>query len=256
MQTVGQQLIITAIPALPALVFVVLDALRASAQGERPVRGDTRDHGLAGVLRLRPALRRGRHPRRRGAHRVLDDLDRPRRGRLVLDGGLHRRPRGGDARRGVLREPHDPALLGRLYGGRQPLRLVLRGTQPVHGLDARAGALAELYRAVRVLGARRPVLVPPDRALVREAFGPRRGPEGVHRYQDRRRGAVRRDHHLLADDGDDELRWHLRGGPGRLYRRLALHGGRCARLYRRHRQERAVPAARVVAGRHGGPDPC
>ncbi len=47
------------------------------------------------------------------------------------------------------------------------------------------------------------MLVPPGRPLVREAFGPRRGPEGVHRDEDRGRGAVYRDHHLLADDGDD-----------------------------------------------------
>ena len=58
-----------------------------------------------------------------------------------------------------------------------------------------------------------------------------------------------------ATTGSVGLRGHLPGRPGRVYRRLAVHGGRRARLYRRHRQERPVPAARLVAGRDGGPDP-
>src|SRR5215204_4871668 len=90
-------------------------------------------------------------------------------------------------------------------------------------------------------------------ALVGEALGQGCGSKSVHRHEDRRRCAVRRDHHLLGQDGDDVFRWYLRGGPGRVYRGVALYDCRGAGLYRSCREERAVPAARVVAGRDGGP---
>ena len=164
-QTVGQQLIITAIPALPALVFLVLALFgRYIGEGAQFVA----IFGVATSLVFSCFALFFVAPRR-AADRLRGQLDRLRRGRLFPDGDLHRRPRGGDARRGLLREPHDPTLLRGVYAGRQALRLVLRGLEPLYRLDARPRRGAELHRAVRVLGARRPVFVSPDRALVREA---------------------------------------------------------------------------------------
>src|ERR687894_760022 len=220
-------------------------ALRALPQGERPVHRHHRARVLAGLLGFLPG-RRHRCYRRGRADRLRSQLDRPGRGRLVPDGGLHRRARGGDARCGVLREPHDPALLRGVYAGRPALRLVLRGPEPLYRINARAGSGAEFHRAVCLLGAGGPVFVSPDRALVREASGGEGGAEGVYRDAYRGRGVVYRDHHVLAGDGDYLLRGDLRGGPGRVYQWLLLRNGSGARLRGRHRQERPVPAALVA----------
>ena len=114
------------------------------------------------------------------------------------------------------------------------------------------------------LGDHGPLLVPADRPLVGgRAQRPRR-PEGVlHRSCRRRRPARRHGHPLLrvqlVDRGEPrharlQHPGHLRLGA---VRRSEPHGdllggGRPVR--RLHRQERSVPAAHLVARRHGRPD--
>ena len=247
MQTVGQQLIITAIPTLPALVFVVLVLFGRLLEGERPVRGHPRDYRLAGVLRLRPALRRGHHPRRRDADRVLVNW---------IDLG-----EGGSFPMGVYIDGLAAVMLVvvcfvslmiQLYSGAfmegdsrfawyyAVLNLF---TASMLGLVL-APNFIELYVFWELVGLCSYLLIghwfekPSARDAAQKAFI-------VTRIGDAALFIA-----IIifwAYDGHDVLRWHLRGGPGRLYRRLALYRGRRAGLYRRDRQERAVPAARVVA---------
>src|SRR5215216_606993 len=98
MQSVGQQLIIAAIPILPALVFFVLvltgRLFKENAQ-YIAILGVT----VSLVFSVFALLFVARHPWRRTTHRVLGELYRPWRGRVVPRGRLHRWPRGGDARR-------------------------------------------------------------------------------------------------------------------------------------------------------------
>ena len=111
--------------------------------------------------------------------------------------------------------------------------------------------------AVRGLGGRRPLLVPADRLLVRQAERGRRGQEGVHRQPHRRRG-------LRARDVPDLLHLRQPGLPHRDGRGRAPAGGvdldgaltadRPLPVRRRQRQERADPALRLAARRHGRPD--
>src|ERR671921_828907 len=160
MQTVGQQLIIAAIPILPALVFFVL------ALFGRLLRDNAQYVAILGVT----------------VSLVFSVFA------LLYVAGI-------------------------IPGGGQPIEFSVNwidlgegGSFPIGVyIDGLAGSRAELHRALRLLGARRSVFVPPDRALVREALGQRCGPKGVYSNEDRRRGALRCDHHLLAGDGHDLL---------------------------------------------------
>ena len=77
--------------------------------------------------------------------------------------------------------------------------------------------------------------------------------EGVHRQPRRRRGLRARDHGDLGRPRDAE---HRRGQRAHRHPRPAVHHRhRAAALLRRGRQERAVPAPRLAAGRDGGPHP-
>ena len=73
-------------------------------------------------------------------------------------------------------------LLGRVHGGRPRMGALLRAAVALHGLDDAAGHRRLVHGAVRRLGARRCVLVPPDRVLVREADGRRRRDQGVSHH--------------------------------------------------------------------------
>ena len=111
----------------------------------------------------------------------------------------------------------------------------------------------QLPGRVRGLGAGRPVELPAHRVLVPQAIRRPGRQEGVHRQPRRRRRLRARDHAHLRDarhaGHPDGAARDRRGRAGR------RRGHRPADLRRRDGQERPVPAARLAAGRDGGPDP-
>ncbi len=78
-----------------------------------------------------------------------------------------RLPRRDDVRRRLPRLAARADLLDRLHARRRPLHVVLRGAEPVHRLDAHAGHREQHRPDARRLGARRRLLLPADRPLVR-----------------------------------------------------------------------------------------
>ena len=155
------------------------------------------------------------HDRRRAVPRGLGLPGRPA---LIGDGA------GGD-----VRGPAHPRLLvaparpgRRVHGARPRLRAVHVVPEPLHVRDAHAGAGGQLPGPLHRVGGRRPLLVPADRLLVREAERVRRGQEGLHREPHRgrrlRAGRVPDLHHVRH--GRLPRRWPRRrrtcrsSGPG------------------------------------------
>ncbi len=255
MQTVGQQLIITAIPALPALVFLVLALfgrlLKENAQYVA-ILGVTVSlvFSVFALLFVAGIIPGGGAPIEFSKNWI--DLGE---GGVLPDGGLHRRARGRDARRGVLREPHDPALLRarswRATSASPGSTPSSTCSPPRCSGSSLAPNFIELYIFWELVGLCSYLLVghwfekPSARDAAQKAFIVTRVGDAALFV-----GIII----FWATTGLDRLHGHLRGRPGRVYRRLAVHGGGHPGLRRRRRQERAVPAARVAAGRDGGPD--
>ncbi len=199
------------------------------------------------VVRRDDRSRRGAPGRPRGA--VLLDTGRwSARGlRLAARSAVH-----------VLRTPDhrcriaDPRLLGGIHGRRPRPQKVLRLLEPVRGRNVVAGSRRQLPWALRRVGGRRPGVVSPDRILVSQAGGGRRGEEGVHRQSRRRHRAGRR------DDGDVQpgrgrlVRGRIRGGPSP--RRTHADGHRAAAALGGMRQVRAGSVAVLVGRRDGRSD--
>ena len=237
-------------------------AVRAPAAGEG---GQDRGRDRAGGHRHRglgdrhDGRRPGAHPcgtlRRARPGRQALDVD-PRRGLL----GGPRVPRGRPDRRAPDRRHDDrharAHLLDRVHGARPGHVAVLRLSQPVHVLDARAGAGGQLGAGVRGLGAGGPVLLLADRVLVPEAVRGAGRQEGVHRQPRRRRRVRARDH---GDLGQHRNAQHP-GVAGEADRDAGRRvddpagGRRPAGVRGCDGQERPVPAPRLAPGRHGGPD--
>ena len=90
----------------------------------------------------------------------------------------------------------DRDLLRRLHARRPGLSALLRRGVPVRVLDDACWCWPTTSCALRLLGRRRPVQLPADRLLVRQAGRGRRGPQGVPRHPPRRLRLVPR--HLPA----------------------------------------------------------
>ena len=171
-------------------------------------------------------------------------------------GHLRRPDHPRDARLRHLRRLDGDDLLDRIHARRPALRLVLRHRLALHRLDARAGSGGQPADALLRLGARRTLFDAPDRLLQRQAVRRRSLEKGLHHDARRRRRAADRHHDpVLADAGahlqhpqDPGVRRGRRDQSHLADRRGALH------LRRGGRQVGAVPAARLAAGRDGGPD--
>ena len=164
----------------------------------------------AAVGDVRGDARRERLPAR--AH--LHPLHLGRVGRVQGAAGDARRPAVGDrdADRGRRRRRHRH-VLDRVHARRPEGAPLLRLPRPVPVLDAAARHGGELRAAPGGLGARGPVVVPPDRVLARASRARRRREEGVRDERDRRRRHRHRDLLHGARPGHDEL---LDGVPYRL----------------------------------------
>ena len=126
------------------------------------------------------------------AHVAIERWITSRRARRLL-GVPHRHADRGDVRRRDDGVGARPRLLDRLHG-RGPLApALLRLFVGLHLRHADAGDGRQPGAAVLRLGGRRPLLLPADRLLVREARGERGGHQGVRR-QPRRRLRVRARH--------------------------------------------------------------
>ena len=98
---------------------------------------------------------------------------------------------------------------------RPSLGPLLRVSLAVRLLDARAGAGAELSSDVHLLGAGRPLLLPPDRLLVRPAVGRARRGEGVLDHQAGRPRLRGRHRHAVVGHRDLRLLDAVRDGARR-----------------------------------------
>ena len=153
---------------------------------------------------------------------------------------------------------HIYSTLVHARGDRPRVRAVLLVPEPVLLLHADAGARLERPGDVRRLGGRRPLLVPADRLLLREAVGLRRGEEGVHRQPRRRlrvhpRRAAAWWSTRRARSTSRPSRSGREGDAGRSDLRHAV-ADHAAAVHRRHRQVGADSAVRLAAGRDGRPD--
>src|SRR5204862_204262 len=134
-----------------------------------------------------------------------------------------------DARAGHARLAPRAALLARVprrRAGARP-RAVLHLPVALRVLDARARPLPILRPDVRVLGVGGPVLLPPDRLLVRAAVRRACGREGLLDHQARRPRVRHRDRHALGRDGHLRVPRALREGAGATYAsvlHLLTHG--------------------------------
>ena len=201
-------------------------------------------------------------PRRAERHRRRQLPRRRAQLAVVEHPGLHRDPHGhvrrsdhaGDA---VLRDARRDAgdgLLDQLHARRPALRLVLRDHLALRRVDADAGARGQPAAALLRVGAGRALLDAADRLLQRQAVGRRSGEEGVHHDAHRRCRAAHRHHHPVhADTHLQHPADPAHGRSGRHQQQVA-HRRRDLHVRRRLRQVGAVPAARLAAGRDGGPD--
>ena len=155
----------------------------------------------------------------------------------------HRRPQRDHARRRDVGVAARADLLAGLHARRRRLLALLRLYVAVHGRDARPADGRQHHHGVRVLGARRPRLVPADRLLVRQEGGRRRREEGVpddaprrYRLPARHPADLDEDEHLqhpaVAADGaeppDHRRRADaLRARPLRRRRRQSRRSSRC-----------------------------
>ena len=150
------QLLILLVLALPLAGFLLTGVL-GRRMGGRPwiiaVVGHPRGHGPGHGPRLPVAQRRLRRVRRRVHALHLDPGRRARRRRRLP----RRQPHRARAHRGDLDRLARPHLLDRVHGPRPGQVALLRLPQPVHVLDAPAGADRQLPRAVRGVGAGGPV---------------------------------------------------------------------------------------------------
>ncbi len=255
------QLLVTVLVFAPLLGS---DGRRARRPADRRCRRHVGDHRPA-VPRLRDRLAdlwRGDLGRLAGAlHRSLGAVHRCRPLPLgVVD--PHRLALGGNAGGGDHRlGPRAPLQLG-LHGARQEQAALLRLSFLLHLRHAGAGDRQRLHAAVLRLGRRGARQLSPDRLLVREAVGQRRGDQGVRR-QPRRGFRLRPRHHDgLLGIRLHPFRRHLPAGrqpcpSGVELRRpeLAAAGsGLRPALRRRDGQVGAVSAAHLAARRDGGPD--
>src|SRR2546425_820008 len=121
-----------------------------------------------------------------------------------------------DARAGHARLAPRADLLARVPPRRAGAvaRAVLHVPVALRVLDARARPLPVLHPDVRVLGAGGPLLVPPDRVLVRAPVRGARGRQGLLDHQARRPRLRHRDRHALGRDGHVRVPRALRTGPG------------------------------------------
>ena len=152
-------------------------------------------------------------------------------------------------------------LLARVHARRPPLHALLRGAEPVHRVDAAARRRRQHAADARRLGARRPLLVHADRALVGGEAELRRRAQGVPHHPHRRhRAARRRDHDLLRRRSARPVT--ARSTSSRSTRPASSPKvghtlrdvDRARAAARDHRQVGSVPAAHVAARRDGRPD--
>ena len=156
---------------------------------------------------------------------------------------------GGDRGRGS-----HPPVRHRVHARRRALPSLLHRPEPVRRLDAHPGSGRQLRHVVRGLGAGGPVLLPPDRVLVRAPQRLRRRQEGLRRQPDRRLRLPDRIDAGLHSLQHLFLRGRVRPGG------LGAHPGPGHR-HRSHvpdrsgREVRSDPPVRVAPRCHGGPDP-
>ena len=176
------QILITLALLLPLTGFVVLVAFGKRFAEPWPGIIATATVGTAFLLALIAAIDvlAGQRPRR-DRHLVRVAARARRRGLVPVGPAL-----GADDTGGHRGRVADPRLLDRVHARRRSLRAVLRLPEPVHLLDADAGARQQLRSDVRRVGTGRPLVVPADLVLVRAAHGCRGRQEGVRRQPDRR----------------------------------------------------------------------
>ena len=153
----------------------------------------------------------------------------------------------------------DPPLRDRIHARRRALLALLRVSEPVRGLDARARHGLQLPHDLHGLGRRGPVFVPPHLVLVRARLRSSGRQEGLHHEPRRRLRLHAGDVPHLPEARDAQLRSarHERPRPEG-HRRVAgvdRDRDRIAVVPRRDGQERAAAAAHLVARRHGRSDP-
>ena len=207
-------------------------------------RGRTpRPAGLARELRL-GRTRRADAPGRRPVAAPGGGPDDPAR-------GPHRQPDRDHVPDGHVHRDPDPHLLDGVHARRPALSAVLHVPVALLLLDARPGGVGQRLHDLHLLGARRRLLLPPDRLLVRGQEERRRGQQGVHRQPGRRRGDAPRPGPALGEPGHLQHRRDQPIAPRRLGP-APRRGGR--------RRRRGGPDARPRVGpvadrRRDGPAP-
>ena len=258
------------IPLIPGIAFFVIILVR-QAPADEGLRGrhrlDGRRHGA--LHRRRRAVDPADERRRRGRSSPRSS-GAGRGGRTTaceLSIGMHIDGLVGDG--ALPRRVHLAAradLLARVRARRPPLHPLLRRDHAVLRRHARDGPRREHGPADPRLGDHGPLLVPAHRPLVGgRAQRPRRAEGVLHRPRRRRRPA-RRHVSMLYFGSNAWAAGAPRHAPGSASRRSpawALSGeashtvllwAAVALFIALHRQERPVPAAHLVARRHGRSD--
>ena len=138
--------------------------------------------------------RRGARRRAGRAHHPAHDLVAERRVQPRRRHPDRRAHRDDDVRRHVDLVP-GARLLDGVHARRPPLHLLLRRAQPLHRVDAVARRRRQHTADARRVGARRPLFVHADRALVGGEAQLRRRAQGVPDHTHRRHRADDRRHH-------------------------------------------------------------